>query len=118
MVALSLDALSVKGKFKDFVLQVLGARDEALDVSGAKKAERHRGKTPRLVQGLSSPLTKGSNAPFGGLVEAYSKIRNFEVQLACVMTQLSARIVPTITAEHVLARVNNATSASYGNTAQ
>lgn len=111
MVALSLDTLSVKVKVKNFVLQVI-------------EASEARPQTTRVKPNLNATPHQGmaatpSRPPVAGIVEVYSKIRNYEAQVACVLTDLSARIVTHVTSEHVLKRGTaiDAAATAGGNTA-
>lgn len=111
-MVLSLESLSVKGNAKDFVFHV---GDSSPDEAPGKKASpQHPTKVP-APGGMASPGLHNNAHTITG---AYSKWKTGEVQLACVLNGLSARIMPTITAEHVLRQVDVTASNFSGNVAQ
>jgi hypothetical protein len=93
MVALALEEVTVKGKFKDFLLQAM-EMNETVNPKLSDSVEKRR---PQAAVPIVSPA-KGNTAT--DLVKAYSKIRNYEVKLACVLSRLSARVVPVIGPDH------------------
>ena len=114
MVALSLDMVAVRGKVKDFVKQVLKAREDAAEPSHSKT---HSGDVAAgKAMTLESPPR--NTATMNDLVKVYSRIRSYEIQLACVLTELSARILPTVSHDQFATKLAPAPTVTLGNTAR